>query len=226
MATIPDSAGVIHACYTPESSWHGNLRVINASGGQACKKNEKPLTWNQAGPPGQQGPPGPPGSSSGSGVLGLLVPMQTVPLPVGVPIDYVAWTLPVPPGTYLLDQRDGAPFAVLLHVNAEFTSGTDMSTLKCHIGWADEPDQTLSFTTGTATPQPNGDVIGDANLRFQSGTALPTFNPLTVTGTAPRTLEGVCVGPAPVASPADGFVSTIQFASTLRLIPATVSSGS
>jgi hypothetical protein len=56
-ATIPDSSGVIHACYGPL----GVLRVIDTDAGQHCTANEKPLSWSQAGPQGPQGPPGPQG---------------------------------------------------------------------------------------------------------------------------------------------------------------------
>jgi hypothetical protein len=41
-ATIPDSEGVIHACYGQD----GSLRVIDDSTGK-CRPHEKPLTWSQ-----------------------------------------------------------------------------------------------------------------------------------------------------------------------------------
>jgi hypothetical protein len=78
-ATIPDSNGVIHACYhvNPQGSvdGSGNLRVIDPSSankdGSACKKDEKTLDFNQTGPPGQpgqQGAPGPQGPTGPSDV--------------------------------------------------------------------------------------------------------------------------------------------------------------
>jgi hypothetical protein len=49
-AAIPHSSTkVISACYITKN---GKLRVVDAQLGQACKKNEKALAWNQAGPPG------------------------------------------------------------------------------------------------------------------------------------------------------------------------------
>ena len=52
-AAIPDSNGVIHACYQKRS---GELRVVEDS--QDCRRNrEQPIEWNQ------QGPPGPPGQN-------------------------------------------------------------------------------------------------------------------------------------------------------------------
>lgn len=43
VAAIPDSKGVIHACYAKDS---GALRVVK---GTKCRKNEKRLAWNQKG---------------------------------------------------------------------------------------------------------------------------------------------------------------------------------
>jgi hypothetical protein len=48
-ATIPDSAGSIHACYLNQS---GNLRVIDTTSGGACRPDETPLTWSQGGSAG------------------------------------------------------------------------------------------------------------------------------------------------------------------------------
>jgi hypothetical protein len=56
LATIPDSGGAIHACYTKSG---GALRVIDNSVA-GCKSSETSLSWNVA---GQQGPPGPAGIS-------------------------------------------------------------------------------------------------------------------------------------------------------------------
>lgn len=67
LASIPDSSGVIHGCY---SNNFGLLRVIDNSTDN-CKSGEVGLNWNQtgpqgpAGPAGPQGPAGPAGSSVG-----------------------------------------------------------------------------------------------------------------------------------------------------------------
>jgi hypothetical protein len=50
-AAIPDSAGVIHGCY----SRTGALSVINTSAGQTCGRGTTALNWNQTGPQGQPG---------------------------------------------------------------------------------------------------------------------------------------------------------------------------
>lgn len=110
-ATIPDSSGVIHACYhvNPQGvvDASGNLRVIDPSStnkdGSACKKDEKALNFNQTGPQGQQGqqgqqgPQGPSGSSHAYSTSNEVAQTQISPnsntitsltLPAG---DYVVW---------------------------------------------------------------------------------------------------------------------------------------
>jgi hypothetical protein len=60
-ASIPDSGGVIHGCYTLKG---GALRVIDTAKGQTCASGQHSLKWNQK---GQQGPAGPPGPAGVSG---------------------------------------------------------------------------------------------------------------------------------------------------------------
>src|SRR5947207_13386670 len=67
-ATIPDSNGVIAACYSRTS---GSLRVIDSSS-QACSATENPITWNHTGPTGPQGPAGPQGAPGPQGPAGGL----------------------------------------------------------------------------------------------------------------------------------------------------------
>jgi hypothetical protein len=59
-ASIPDSSGVIHGCYTVSG---GALRVIDTAKGQTCATGQHSLNWNQKGPRGPAGPPGPAGVS-------------------------------------------------------------------------------------------------------------------------------------------------------------------
>lgn len=62
LASIPDSGGVIHACYKTPVPAHGTpLSVIDSGAGGSCPNGYVALTWNQAGP---QGPAGPPGAST------------------------------------------------------------------------------------------------------------------------------------------------------------------
>jgi Collagen triple helix repeat (20 copies) len=66
-AAIPDSGGVIHACYSVSN---GALRVVD---GTSCKSSETALSWNQqgtTGPTGPQGPAGPTGATGPAGPTG------------------------------------------------------------------------------------------------------------------------------------------------------------
>ena len=66
-AAIPDSSGAISACYAKKG---GKLRVVKA--GKTCKKSERPLTWNQTGPPGAPGAKGAAGQKGEKGAKGDL----------------------------------------------------------------------------------------------------------------------------------------------------------
>jgi hypothetical protein len=83
-ASIPDSSGIIHACYQSPPPAHGaNLQVIDTSAGGSCGGGMAALSWNQTGPQGptgatgatgatgSQGPAGP--STAGPGGLGVVV---------------------------------------------------------------------------------------------------------------------------------------------------------
>jgi hypothetical protein len=72
LAAIPDSDGVIHACYRPLTAptQPGRLRVIDTEAGQTCGLRSKPLSWNQTGPRGPQGIAGPTGATGAQGLQG------------------------------------------------------------------------------------------------------------------------------------------------------------
>jgi hypothetical protein len=70
-AAIPGPGGVITGCYrTSGEEADGRLRVIDASAGEACKKNETAISWNQQGPKGDSGPIGPQGPKGDKGDAG------------------------------------------------------------------------------------------------------------------------------------------------------------
>jgi hypothetical protein len=69
-ASIPDSNGVIHACYLKTT---GKLRVID-SGGKGCQAGEKPLNWSQTGATGTLGATGPTGPTGPTGQTGATGP--------------------------------------------------------------------------------------------------------------------------------------------------------
>ncbi len=85
-ATIPDSGGVIHACYKQSS---GAVRVIDQGAGGACKPSEAPLDWPQqapAGPQGLQGSAGPAGGSGPQGPAGLTGATVVTGAAIGDPV--------------------------------------------------------------------------------------------------------------------------------------------
>ena len=65
VADVPDSSGVIHACYqltpgnpTKPLEQTGNVYVIDPSQGQTCNSGDHALDWKQTGPMGPRGPQG------------------------------------------------------------------------------------------------------------------------------------------------------------------------
>ena len=66
-AAIPAADGTIDGCYI---SGQGQLRVIDAEGGETCKNNETALSWNEQGAPGATGPAGPAGPQGPKGDKG------------------------------------------------------------------------------------------------------------------------------------------------------------
>jgi hypothetical protein len=90
-ATIPDSSGVIHGCYSRSG---GSLRVIDNTVTN-CGKDETALNWNvqgPQGPPGSQGPKGDQGIQGVQGVPGVQgnQGIQGIPGPSGVSHAYDA----------------------------------------------------------------------------------------------------------------------------------------
>ena len=71
-ASIPDSAGVIHACRVTQPSLGplGALRVVDTAAGQTCRLGEVALTWSQTGPTGGRGPTGARGLTGARGSTG------------------------------------------------------------------------------------------------------------------------------------------------------------
>jgi hypothetical protein len=88
-AAIPSPSGTIHGCYAAD----GNLRVIDADAGQACKARENALSWNAQGPPGPTGPQGAKGDKGDQGDPGPQGPPGLSGLPAP-PRDWSGRPLP------------------------------------------------------------------------------------------------------------------------------------
>jgi hypothetical protein len=67
-ASIPDSNGLIHGCYSKTT---GALRVIDTAKNQKCGTAELALSWNQRGPKGMRG------ASGATGITGMQGPTGT-----------------------------------------------------------------------------------------------------------------------------------------------------
>src|SRR6187551_1642953 len=65
LAQIPDSNGVIHACFHTSN---GGIRVVNDA--SECGTSEQELTWFQSGAPGSVGAVGPTGPAGPTGPTG------------------------------------------------------------------------------------------------------------------------------------------------------------
>src|SRR5262249_32994496 len=72
LATVPDGAGVIHGCYSPNGAKPntGAQRNIRDSAAASCNGSQRETTWNQTGPQGPQGPQGSPGATGDQGPAG------------------------------------------------------------------------------------------------------------------------------------------------------------
>ena len=126
MATIPDSAKVIHGCYSNSS---GELRVID-SPRASCKRGETALAWNQQGPPGVPGAPGAQGQQGERGPSdGYATEIDPVVLPVSPVIASVATLGSIPAGSYMVTAK----------TVVDITSDTAISRVDC---WLDEEGHT------------------------------------------------------------------------------------
>jgi len=94
LAQIPDSDGVIHACYHTSN---GGIRVVNDA--SECGTSEQELTWFQTGAPGSVGAVGPTGPAGPTGPTGPAGPTGPQGPPGADGVD----------GTDGIDGVDGAP---------------------------------------------------------------------------------------------------------------------
>jgi hypothetical protein len=98
-AQIPDSNGVIHACY---HTGNGGIRVVDDP--SECSTGEAPLEWYQTGAAGAQGPAGPQGPMGPAGLDGA----DGVQGPQGSPGVDGAHGAQGPQGSPGVDGVDGA----------------------------------------------------------------------------------------------------------------------
>src|SRR5258708_7931431 len=155
-ASIPDSAGVIHACFKTNS---GQLRVID-SPTQQCRKGETAISWNQAGVPGPQGPQGIQGPKGDTGATGA----QGVPGIQG-PAGVSGLVIVMGP-TVSISNSNASSAAVCpagkKAVGGGFNLSGDVTVQE------NEPDSTGNFSNRFA-PDGNGWTVHGNDLLLQSG---------------------------------------------------------
>lgn len=66
-ASIPDTDGVIYACYNSSS---GDVKIIDPARTSSCAKGFQALNWNQTGPQGPAGAQGETGATGATGATG------------------------------------------------------------------------------------------------------------------------------------------------------------
>jgi Type VI secretion system effector, Hcp len=93
VASVPDSNGMIHLCYTIEQPVNGgpavpdirgsNVTLIDPSAGQSCTSNQQALTIDQTGAQGIQGIQGASGTTGAQGPAGISLALPVKPTPIG-----------------------------------------------------------------------------------------------------------------------------------------------
>lgn len=136
LASIPDSSGVIHACYKPQG---GGLRVID-SAVATCTSSEVSLTWSQEGPQGPAGADGADGADGATGAAGATGPQG----PAGT---LIAGRLYIVRVEMNVDPNQFVSFQVSCNNGDQALSGGWYA-----LGAADAPRVTLSMLSDDSTP--------------------------------------------------------------------------
>lgn len=168
-ATIPDSSGVIHGCYTKRG---GVLSVVDLSAGQTCSSFQTPIAWNQQGPqgdPGPQGSKGDPGPSGPQGPQGDPGPSDAYSARQGsialTDSRAVVLARDVPQGSYVVTARVEV-FTGANTTGPRFVSCTLFDTF-------DQAADNMTVELATPTGGPNGaaglPLVGTAQT-FAGGT--------------------------------------------------------
>jgi Collagen triple helix repeat (20 copies) len=72
VASVPDSAGLIHGCYATGKGG-GELRITDTAS-EVCRRHETAISWTKNGPLGPVGARGPQGSQGVRGIAGIAGP--------------------------------------------------------------------------------------------------------------------------------------------------------
>lgn len=169
-ASIPDSSGVIHACYQSPPPVHGaNLQIIDTGAGGSCGGGMVPLTWNQTGPQGPVGATGANGPQGPAGATGATGPQG--PAGPGTAFDFGVLNMvqnPSGPFTCTLSQLGGPDAATMTVVPQSGNSGCILQSVSVGDsgpGPVDLFTQTVhsSIDTYTIANQGGGNIFVMAN---------------------------------------------------------------
>lgn len=179
-ATIPDSSGVIHGCYSANGAKGTNGTPLNIvdSGTASCSRGQMEVTWNQTGPQGPKGdtgatgpqgpkgdtgdtgPQGPAGPASLDALQGAPCTVKGLPSTVEVSIDTGngAVSLTCSPTHLVSVTMTGIsePFiSIDDNTDSNFNKGCGSLTCSTDVPSGDQVSETISsggLTTGGGTP--------------------------------------------------------------------------
>ncbi len=179
-ATIPDSSGVIHACYAASD---GTLQVIDPSKGERCKRHETALDWNARGPQGAPGPVGATGPQGASGPAGVTGPQGPAGTPgtsgsvsnldalAGVPCRGVRGKF----ATVRLDYGGGLEAPVSITCVTHLVANPGPFTLRVNAGTL-----TLGFLGEHALPTTGWQATGTVDFQGRVAVPSPAFPTTTI----------------------------------------------
>lgn len=173
-ATIPDSKGVIHACYKMNA---GTLRVIDSGSAQTCSSSETLLDWSQTGPQGPQGVQGPQGLQGPSGSSHAYSTFNEVGQTQLAPNAHTITSLTLPAGDYVVWATGSVVKTGLIN-----TTGSD-NDVKCALN--DPDDNAVTASEAEANGLDYEDAVPYmlvATMSLPSGGTI-TVDCTTLTGT-------------------------------------------
>ena len=198
VATIPDSSGVIHACYSRSG---GNIRVIDDSV-TGCKTGETALAWGVQGPQGPSGPAGPKGDTGATGDTGPTGPrgpsdgfftnqdhsFSAVALPTAPPGATVI-ALPLPSGTFIVNAVVGVARSQssIVEVLCHFSTSSDQFFSHIQTTFGGELD---SFATLPLTAAVSLAAADTVSVNCYADTAGVLSQPSSITAIQVATLTG------------------------------------
>jgi hypothetical protein len=172
-ASIPDSGGVIHACYQNVTGASKPVKLLNTSQKTTCPNGWLPVSWNQQGVPG---PPGPSGTS-------IILRSRASGIDA-VPNDWVDVALS--PSTWTQSATEVDLLTGSIRVTAPatcngYTGNADLQT-ETYVDGNLLPDQTdINIPVGTTRTVPLAFTAGNGSAFGAPGAPYFLFEPGAIT---------------------------------------------